>query len=217
MSSIITLPSGSTFTLVPIPQYPGLNQLSVTMEDAVANVGSPFVPGINQTQAWPGADAWSLSFTLPKMNRWVASPWRGFMAELRGISNVFQIGDPYCATPLGQADGAPVCATSGVNNLASATSLVTSGWTPLVFGQLLSGDYLQVGYRLHVVCEDVNSDASGNATIAIWPSLRESPPNLTVINLINCVGLFKLKDNSRSWHNDFSRLAQISFTAMEAR
>jgi hypothetical protein len=63
----------------------------------------------------------------------------------------------------------------------------------------------------------VNSDASGNATIAIWPSLRESPPNLTVINLINCVGLFKLKDNSRSWHNDFSRLAQISFTAMEAR
>jgi len=216
MSSVITIGS-STYTLITLPPYPGMADISVTMEDAVANVGSPFVPSRNQTFAWPGADGWSLSFTLPKMNRWVASPWRGFMAELRGIGNVFQIGDPFCATPLGAAEGAPICNTTGTNNLTSATSLVTSGWTPNVFGQLLAGDYLQIGYKLHVVCEAVNSDAGGNATIAIWPSLRESPPNLTAINLIDTVGLFRLKDNARSWHGDFTGLLQLSVSATEVR
>lgn len=217
MSTQITLPNGNTYTLVTIPTYPGLSQLSVTMEDSVANVGSPYVPGANQTQAWPGADCWSLALTLPKMNVQTAAPWRGCLAELRGIANVFQLGDPYATTPQGQATGAPVCSTTGTNNLTSATSLVTSGWAPSVWGQLLPGDYLQIGYRLHQVCEQVNSDASGNATISIWPSLRESPANNTTINLVNCVGLFRLADNKRTWHNDFARLAQISFNATEAR
>jgi hypothetical protein len=217
MSSIITLPNGNVYTLITIPSYPGVSDLSVTFDDTVANVASPYVPAFNQTQSWPGADNWSLSFTLPKMNRWTASPWRGFMAELRGISNVFQIGDPFGLTPLGAADGAPVCNTIGTNNLTSSTLLVTSGWTPNVFGQLLSGDYLQIGYRLHMVCENVNSDSSGNATISIWPSLRESPPNATAINLVNTVGLFKLAKNSRSWHGDFTRLLQVSISAVEVR
>ena len=86
-----------------------------------------------------------------------------------------------------------------------------------MFGQLLSGDYLQIGYRLHMCCENVNSDSSGNATISIWPSLRESPPNATAINLVNTVGLFKLAKNSRSWHGDFTRLLQISINAVEVR
>jgi hypothetical protein len=217
MSSVITLPSGNEYTLIPLPACPGVSDLSVTFDDTVANVASPYVPSMNQSQSWPGGDNWSLSFTLPKMNRWTAAPWRGFMAELRGIANVFQIGDPFGATPLGVADGAPVCATSGAYNLTSSTLLTTSGWTSSVFGQLLAGDYLQIGYRLHQVCENVNSDSSGNATISIYPSLRESPPNATVINLVNCVGLFKLAKNQRTWHGDFTRLTQISLSAVEVR
>jgi len=66
MSSIITLPSGNEYTLITLPSYPGVSDLSVTFDDTVANVASPYVPAFNQTQSWPGADNWSLSFTLPR-------------------------------------------------------------------------------------------------------------------------------------------------------
>jgi hypothetical protein len=215
MSSTITLPNGNVYTLIPLPAYPGLSQFSLTMIDSVAVVPSPYVPGQAQTQTWPGADAWAFNFTLPKMNRMNASNWKGFMAELRGMANVFQINpDPASSTPLGKALGAPV--TSGTN-LTSATSLVTTGWTHSITGQLLPGDYIQIGYHLHEVCEQVNSDSSGNATISIYPSLRDVPANDTPILLFNCVGLFRLKNNSRAWHSDFTGLTQISFDVTEVR
>jgi hypothetical protein len=217
MSSVITLPNGNVYTLIPLPAYPGLAQFSMTMLDSVSRNPSPFAPGTSQTQAWPGADNLAFEFTLPKMNRWVSARWKGFMAELRGMQNVFQIGDPSAATPLGVADGTPVCATSGVQNLTSAVQLFTSGWTPNVFGQLLAGDMLQLGYHLHYVCENVNSDAGGNATISIFPSLRDSPANLSAINLINPAGLFRLAQNSRAYHSDFTGLTQMSFKVEEAR
>ena len=217
MSSTITLPNGNAYTLVSLPTAPGLAQFSLTMIDSVAVVPSPYVPGQNQTQVWPGADAWAFNFTLPKMNRITAAPWRGFMSELRGQQNVYQIGDPTGTAPLGEALGEPVCATSGTNNLTSATSLVTSGWTPSVLKQLMPGDYLQLGYHLHQVCEQVNSDSGGNATISIYPSLRDSPADLSVITLFNCVGLFRLKNNTRAWHSDFTQLTQLSFDAVEVR
>lgn len=215
MSSTITLPLGNVYTLIPLPAYPGLSQFSLTMIDAVAVVPSPYVPGQAQTQTWPGADGWAFNFTLPKMSRRTSAPWKGFMAELRGMQNVFQAPvDPACATPLGAALGTPT--TSGTN-LTSATSLVTTGWTPSVTGQLLAGDYLQIGYHLHEVCETVNSDDSGNATISIYPSLRDAPANLTAITLVNCVGLFRLKANSRAWHADYTGLTQLSFDVTEVR
>ena len=73
------------------------------MNDSVAVVPSPYVPSQVQTQAWPGADAWSLEFTLPKMNVQTTAPWRQAMAELRGMQNVFQIGDHYATAPQGSA------------------------------------------------------------------------------------------------------------------
>lgn len=217
MASTITLPNGNTYTLIALPSCPGLSEFELTMNDEVAVVSSPYVPGQNQTQAWPGADGWSASFTLPKMNRATAAPWRGFIAELRGMQNVLQIGYPSGCTPQGSPSGAPVCNTTGTNNLTSATALVTDGWTPSTYGLLLPGDYIQLGYRLHQVCEAVNSDSSGNATIQIWPSLRESPANGTALMLTNCVGLFRLAANQRTWHSDYTGLVSLSFKVVEVR
>ena len=216
MSSSITIGS-NTYTLISLPSSPGLSSIDVTFEDSVALVSSPFVPSQIQTQAWPGADAWSVTFTLPKMIRAMAAPWRGVLAELRGMQNVFQIGDPFCTAPLGVATGTPVCNTTGANNLAMATSLVTSGWTHSVTGILLAGDYIQLGYRLYQVCENVNSDSSGNVTIPIWPSLRESPAYGSSLVLNNTKGLFRLAQNQRSWHGEYGGLLQISFKCSEVR
>ena len=131
---------------------------------------------------------------------------------------MFAFTIPNATTPLGVADGAPVCATvAGTNNATSATSLVTSGWTPNVFGQLMPGDYLNIGFRLYVVCEQVNSDANGNATISIWPSLRESPAAGTQIFLNNTGVLLRLAQNDIGSHTDYTGLTQLSISAIEVR
>ena len=218
MSTQITLPNGNVFTLIPLPTSPGVADYSLTRKNSVAYVASPFVPGVNQTFVWPGADCWACQFNLPKMDRFTAAPWMGFISELRGISNVFVFPLPGAlSTPMGVADGAPVCATTSTTNQTSAISLATSGWTPNVFGQLLPGDYINVGARLHVVCEQVNSDSNGNATITIWPSLRESPANGAAIVLTNCGVLLRLAKNDIDSHTDMSGITELSISAIEVR
>lgn len=227
MSSTITLstntspPVVNTYTLIPMPDYPGFESIDLSFMDTVGKVVSPFVPSSVQTQSWPGADGWRATFTLPKMPRYTAAAWRGWLAELRGIQNVFQLGDPLCTSPMGLAEGTPVCAPG---NTIMSTSLLTSGWTPNVDGQLLAGDYIQVGYRLYMVCETVNSDSDGDATIIIWPSLREiptseesSPPSAVPLTLTNTKGVFRLSSNVRTWHLETSKLLQFSVQCEEVR
>jgi hypothetical protein len=219
MSSQITLPNGSTFTLIQMPSSPGVTDFNLLRKNNVAYVPSPFVPGVNQTFIWPGANCWALQFNLPKMRRFESAPWEGFISELNGIANVFVFTIPgERATPQGVADGAPVCATvAGANNQTSAMSLVTSGWTPNVFGQLLPGDYFNVGPRLYVVCEQVNSDSNGNATISIWPSLRESPATGAPLVLSNPGVLMRLANNDIAMHTDYTGLSMLSVSTIEVR
>jgi hypothetical protein len=229
MSSPTNL-GGKTYQCVSMPTSPGLSQVGVDMVDAVAVVSSPFVPGQSQTQAWPGADLWTMTITLPKLTAAQAAAWRGFIAELRGMQNIFQLGDPFGTAPRGVALGAPVATTVDPTlNLASAITLATAGWTPNINGQLKAGDYISLlscpslgspgvnSYRLHQVCEDVNSDANGDATITIWPSLREAPPSGLPLILRNTTGTFRLAQNRRGWQNDFGRLSSISLKCVEAR
>ena len=58
------------------------------------------------------------------------------------------------------------------------------------------GDFIQIGYRLYKLMDTVNSDVSGDATLAIWPNLRDLPADATAIKCSNCKGLFKLKNTS---------------------
>lgn len=214
MSATITLGT-NTYTLVSMPTSPGLASIDMTLTDSVAVVSSPFVPGQTQTQAWPGADCWSMTITPPKMARAAAAQWRGFMAGLRGMENVLQIGDPWGATPLGAATGTPLC--NGTANLAMATTLATNGWTASVTGILKAGDYIQVGLRLYQVTQDVDSDSTGAATLSIWPSLREAPANGASIITSSAKGIFRLAQNARTWHNDFNRLMSLSLKLTEVR
>ena len=217
MSTVITLGQNS-YNLIAIPTSPGFVDYSVSKEDQVATVQSPFVPSQVQTQAFPGADGWAFQFNLPPMPRIQSSAWRGFLSELRGTQNVFIFTPPDLTTPLGVANGAPVCATvAGTNNGVSAIALSTSGWTPNVFGQLMAGDIFNVGSRLYECCENVNSDANGNATIAIWPSLRESPAAGTPLVLTNAGVVLRLSQNKRGTHTTMTGLTTLSISAVEVR
>src|SRR5277367_3693081 len=142
---------GKTFTLVAMPSSPGFSDIDMTMGDSVSVVQSIYVPGQSQTQEWPGADLWTGQFVLPPMDRRTASPWKAFLAECRGMANVFQLGDQLAPQSLGSSSqNIPlVDGTVSTNNPYAAKVLFTKGWTPNKYRLLLPGDYLQVGFRLY--------------------------------------------------------------------
>ena len=188
--------------------------ISFSMSDNVATVVNPFTQQ-TQTQTWAGGDLWMATVTLPPMNRATAAPWLAFLAALRGSQNVFQLGYGVGTSPLGTPLGTPVVSTAAA---AMATSISTSGWTASSTGLLLSGDLIQIGYRLHMVVDDtVNSDPSGAATINIWPSVREAISVNASIITSNPVGLFRLADNKRTVNYSPAQLTTLSFHAIEVR
>jgi hypothetical protein len=206
---------GKQYTLISLPDTPAPAAVSITMTDTVSVVESPFAPGQSQTQIWPAADRWTFQIELPKMPRAVAVNWIAFLASLQGMQNVFQIGDPLGKIPAGAASGQPVVAAGSGLNAVGAVALQTRGWTANIYRQLMPGDYIQVGVRFYQIMAQVNADPSGNATLAIWPSLRETPADGTAISLVNPVGVFRLSSNKRQWHASPRTLTEIGFTCTE--
>jgi hypothetical protein len=200
-------------SIIAFPDKPAPRQIELGMNDMVAVSSSPFT-GSTQAQAWPGADLWDASIALPKLTAEDAAVWSAFFGECRGRLNVFYLADPTYTGPRGTVKGSPV--VSGVNN-AMAIALNTKGWTPSSFRLLLPGDYLQLGNRLHRVLDQVNSDTNGDATISIWPSIREATTDGQAVILNNPKGLFRLASNRRSVLTDETRLSGVSIKAVEAR
>jgi hypothetical protein len=151
---------------------------------------------------------------MPQMTQADKSVWSAFFGECRGITNTFYLFDPLHRHPAGTPQGTPV--VNGVN-VAMSTNLNVRGFTPNTFRHLLPGDYLQLGHRLHEVMDVVNSDANGNATISLWPSIREATADGDPIILNNPQGLFRITTNRRSVLTTETRLSSLSFQAREAR
>lgn len=207
----------SSYGLVTIPTTPGPADIEIGMNDAVASVLSPFTR-TEQVQAWPGGDYWDATITLPPLTRAQAASWRGFLAELSGRQYVMQLGDATASGPLGTVRGAPVVDSTNLsNNLPMTKSLVTRGWAASAFRLLLPGDQFQIGYRLHMVTEVLNSDSTGAATVSIWPSLREQPGDGTALVLRSPKGLFRLAQNRRVSNWSPTRLTTVSLKCVEAK
>jgi hypothetical protein len=208
------------WNIIPMPAKPAPRQIDFGMSDSIGETVSPFTRQ-SQVQQWMGADWWTLNVSMPSMKRPWASEWIAWLAELRGKYNVFQVGDPSGAKPQGVPQGIPVvdCADSAAYNLPGTTTLYTRGWKPNTQRLLLPCDYLQIGYRLHIVSglSTVNSDANGKANFSIWPSIRELPTDGEPIILHNTTGLFRLASNTRNWTANYLKVIPIAFKCKEAR
>jgi hypothetical protein len=158
------------------------------------------------------ASWWEATVTLPPLQRASADAWQSFLMECRGQSNFFQLGDPKRTTPKGAATGTPKV------NGASQTgyNLLTKGWTASVSNILLQGDFIQIGYRLYSIMDAVNSDATGLATLHIWPNLRDLPADGTTITTTNCKGLFRLASNTNKWSTNAGNYGVTAFQIREA-
>lgn len=214
--SVITV-GGNPVNLVALPSSPALRSVQFQMSDGVGIVESEFT-GQVQAQQWPGKDLLSGTMTLPVLEQADADPWIAFLMELRGMLNAFQIGDPMKKTPRGTPSGTPLVDNSQTGgNAAMSQSLTTKGWTASATNLLLPGDWVQIGYRWHRVLDAVNADASGDATISIYPSLRELPADGGAVVTSSTKGLFRLAKNQRGWSADYTKLSSISFPIQEYR
>jgi hypothetical protein len=157
-------------------------------------------------------ESWTVDVAYPPLTRQEAAPFFAFLASLRGQNGTFLFGDTLLSQPLGTGNGTPK--VNGGSQKASK-ELVSDGWTPDET-VLKGGDFIQIDQRIYMVLSNVVSDATGNATIDVFPRLRAHADNATIITS-NPQGLFRLSDDQVNVVEAGStQLFNISFRAVEA-
>lgn len=192
-------------------------RVRLVARNAVAVAASPFTFA-QQVYRHQG-QGWEADITLPAMKRADAEQWLSFLLRLRGQYGTFLLGDPNGATPRGSAATTP---GTPVVNGASQTGdeLDIDGLPVSVSGYLLAGDYIQLGTgstaTLHKVLEDVDSNASGEATLNLFPKVRTAPADNAAVTVSDAKGNFRLNGNETAWDIDTATIYGITFGAVEA-
>ncbi len=122
-------------------------------------------------------------------------------------------------TPVdGPTPPAPAAALVNGADQTGAT-LAVDGLQPSKADVFKAGDYFQIGTgsssRLHMVTADADSNASGEATLDIWPPLRSSPADNAAVTVSSPKGVFRLTENVTGWDIDAARTYGITLKAIE--
>tara|TARA_S200002703_G_scaffold23455_1_gene20281 strand:- start:575 stop:1207 length:633 start_codon:yes stop_codon:yes gene_type:complete len=200
-----------------LPTTKGVAAINLRAVNAVAISQSPFT--FKQQVIAHQGQRWEADITLPPMKRADAEVWVSFLVSLAGRRGTFTMGDPNCAAARGSASvtpGTPVVNGGG----QTGSSLTVSGLPASATGYLLVGDYIQLGggssASLHKVMQQVDSSASGTASIEIWPYIRTAPSDSASVVVGDAVGVFRLSSNETNWSIDTASFYGISFAATEA-
>lgn len=146
---------------------------------AVSAQTSPFT-GSQQIQDW-GGEWWEVTFDVALTKGRNGRRLSAFFTALGGVRGWFVLRDPSAARPdLAAMD----IAVAGAGQ--SGNTLVTSGWDAEALA-LEAGDFFSLGtgsdMRLHMVTADVAADASGVAVLTFTPRLRQSPVDMSPVEV----------------------------------
>lgn len=185
-------------------------------EDRTAEVASPYT-GDGQAIVWPW-QRWKVTLTLVAMHRAEAQDWAAWLRSLRGKSGTFLLGDPMRSSPLGAAaasPGTPLVKGGG----QTGGGLLIDGCPASVTNWLKRGDLIQVGTgslsRLHEISENVNTSGAGEASLSLWPDLRESPADNSAIVLSNPKGVFNRTSDIVEVPTDTAGIYNLAFDCID--
>jgi hypothetical protein len=200
-----------------LPTQTGIASIRLVARNVVSTSTSPFT--FKQQVVKHSGERWEADIALPPQKRDDAEEWLGFLLSLGGAYGTFLLGDPLGDTPRGSAASVP--GTPSVNGDGQTGNLLAIDGLPVsATGYLKAGDYIQIGTgassRLHKVLQQVDTNSSGQATLAIWPSLRESPVNNATVIVSDCKGLFRLSAADTSWDINTASIYGMTFGAVEA-
>lgn len=147
-------------------------QVTRRLDMAVATVRNPY-SGRAPTQDW-GGRWWAYDLSLGPWRGEASRPLRAFFAGLEETAGRFLFEDPTAPYTGGvMFAGSPLVAGAA----QTGRSLATDGWTPGIL--IPAGMCISLGTdtatRFHMVTADVLANATGAATLALAPALRESP------------------------------------------
>lgn len=195
----------------------GVASIRFIARNVVGTSLSPF--SLKQQVVQHQGQRWEADITLPPMKRADAEVWISFFMKLYGSYGTFTMGDPNAATPRGTASSA---AGTPVVNGASQTgdTLNIDGLPTSETGYLLAGDYIQLGTgtstQLYKVLDDVDTNASGEAALTIWPDLRSSPSDGATVVVSGAKGLFRIASSTTDWNVNNAGFYSMTFGAVEA-
>lgn len=170
-----------------------IGQTDVTLR-AINIVGEQRGPfsAKREIQVFPGAH-WEIEVAFLPVLRAEAQRLEAFLLSLRGKAGTFRLADPYRSLPLGSNLGTPLVRVATV---AGDEAVLTKGWTVSQTDALKAGDFIQIGTRLHMVLQDADADASGNATVNVWPPIRQVHAVNAPVITSNARGIFALDANA---------------------
>ena len=170
-----------------------IGQTDVTLR-AINIVGEQRGPfsAKREIQVFPGAH-WEIEVAFLPVLRAEAQRLEAFLLSLRGKAGTFRLADPYRSLPLGSNLGTPLVRVATV---AGDEAVLTKGWTVSQTDALKAGDFIQIGTRLHMVLQDADADASGNAAVNVWPPIRQVHAVNAPVITSNARGIFALDANA---------------------
>lgn len=105
--------------------------------------------------------------------------------------------------------------TIGAAAIAGASSVTIA--TPLLTRTALKAlDYVQIGNNLYAATADVVTDASGNGTLKLFPTLRANAAIGDVLTFNAPQGLFYAVGNMTQWQRDLGDFYTFGFDLVEA-
>lgn len=191
----------------------GTRSISIRQKSVVAVGQSPFTLE-QQVQRHQG-QVWLLEVSYGPLARADAEALLAALVSLNGQEGTFLFGDSANKTARGVATGTPL--VNGGSQ--SGEDLATDGWTANVTGILRAGDWIQLGSastaRLHKVLADANSNASGQATLTLWPRISPVavPADNSAVVTSFPKGLFRLTTDGMDWSVNVAKRYGITFSA----
>lgn len=180
-----------------------------------------------------GRGWWECTFSLPTIGGAAnASPWRSFMAQMRGGANDCQVPvDGVSQRPFPSSGTATLWldfaetdyySDGGTDyqplvNGASQTgrTLITDGWNENAT-TLVEGQFITINNQLLILTADVTADNTGAATISFEPPLRASPADNAAIEFREPYALMYLTEPKQGYNYDTGVFYSFSFEFREA-
>lgn len=179
----------------------GITSIEWRALNAVVTSQSPFT--YKQQVIAHGGQRWEATVNIAPLNKASAATWKAALISLKGSSGTMLLGNPVYDVPQGTVSA---CTLSGDAGAETVTVTMT--------GSLKAGDYIQLGAGSSAKLHQVLVDQSGNGSLEIWPALRTTYSNQSVI--FNAPkGLFRLSQNMTSWSIDNASIYGISFDVVE--
>ena len=199
-----------------LPATNTIRSIELRTVNAVAYSRSPFTFA-GQAHEYAGK-MWQADITLKPMRRSDAEKWITWLISLKGQLGTFYLGDPLGCTPQGSGRDSDTVLVDGAVTSGNTISIDSAPVSTTDF--LKAGDYMQIGSgtsrQLFKVLNDVDTDATGSATVDVWPNVRTSIADNAAVTLESAQGVFRLASNETSWSVNEASIYGITFGAVEA-